>query len=241
MSTSQPSIFITGISSGIGAALARAYLKRGATVYGLSRRSPSHMPATGSLHTASADLRHTTQVEAAMQDLLTDVPHLDLIVLNAGILGEIRDLRDTPLEDLREILEVNLWANKVVLDCLTAQSITLTQVITLSSGAAVNGSRGWGGYAISKAALNMLTQLYAAEMPETHFCALAPGLVDTAMQDHLCGLPPDPRFPSLGNLRERRNTPDIPKPEAAAERMLEAFRHVRDLPSGTFADIRELE
>ena len=46
----------------------------------------------------------------------------------------------------------------------------------------------------------MLIALYADEFPNTHFTALAPGLIDTAMQDYLTQLPPDPRYAPLERL-----------------------------------------
>ena len=156
------------------------------------------------------------------------------------MLGTIADMRDTPVDDLRCMMDVNVWANKVLLDTLSGMGIEITQVIGASSGASVNGNRGWAGYALSKAALNMLLKLYASEMPETHFCALAPGLVDTAMQDYLCDEVGDAKFVSLEGIRAARNTSKMPTPEAVAPTLLAAFDKVRDLPSGSFADLRKL-
>jgi NAD(P)-dependent dehydrogenase (short-subunit alcohol dehydrogenase family) len=55
---------------------------------------------------------------AALDALLGDVSALDLVVLNAGVLGEIRNLTMTPLDDLKQVMQVNLWTNKSVMDWL---------------------------------------------------------------------------------------------------------------------------
>lgn len=189
-------VCITGVSSGLGHGLAKVYLERGAEVYGCSRREPADLVANG-LRFASVDLTDETGGARTFGELIRTAGHFDTVILNAGKLGEIRDMADTPLDDLRETMEVNVWANKWLLDALFADGRTVGHVVAISSGASQSGSRGWNGYSLSKAALNMLVKLYAGERPETHFTAFAPGLVDTAMQDYLTNLPEDPRYEPL--------------------------------------------
>lgn len=236
----QQSILITGVSSGIGRSIAAESLRRGAAVFGLSRRRPDDLSAQDRFTFQCADLRRTSDIPAAVGNLLHEAADLDLVVLNAGILGPFGDVIEQPLDAMQDVMTVNVWANKVILDALFARGEPIRQVVTISSGASVNGNRGWGGYSISKAALNMLTRLYARERPETHFCALAPGLVDTAMQDHLCALPQDERYPALDVLRSKRDTPDMPDAEELAPRLIEVFAKLPSLvESGDYADIRK--
>ena len=233
-------IFITGVSTGIGNALAAAYLDRGDCVYGVSRRVPETLVEHANFTFASHDLRDHEGSMALIPRMLLDTPQIDLAVLNAGALGAFGDIGSAELDEMKDVTEINLWANKTVLDALFSLHKTVQQVVTISSGAAVNGNRGWQGYAISKAALNMLTKLYAAERPEAHFCALAPGIIDTAMQEDLCGRPPDPRYPSLEALRSKRSTPEMPSAEEAAGQLIEVFERARQrVGSGEFADIRK--
>ncbi|QDU40619.1 Benzil reductase ((S)-benzoin forming) [Maioricimonas rarisocia] len=233
-------ILITGVSSGIGHALASEYLSRGARVYGTSRRSPDDLTSHEAFRFVPMDLTAFDDVEAGFKRLLEGVDELDLVVCNAGILGPFGDMAEQSLADMKHVLDVNLWANKVVLDAIYRQVERVRQVVTISSGAAVNGHRGWGGYALSKAALNMLTMLYAAEQPDTHFCALAPGVVETSMQDYLNGLPEDERYPSLDSLRSKRDTSDMPSPEELAPRLVDVMHQLPErVQSGQFADIRK--
>ena len=197
MAETEKTIFITGVSSGIGHGLARYYLDRGDRVFGISRRTPEDLLGSESFSFGTLDVRDSDAIEPAIRGLLAKTQKIDLVILNAGVLGEFGDLRLAKLDDLRNTMFVNVWANKLLMDALLSCGLAMEQVVTISSGASVNGNRGWSGYSISKAALNMLTKLLAAENPEIHFAALAPGLVDTAMQDELCGREPDPRFPAL--------------------------------------------
>ena len=64
----------------------------------------------------------------------------------------------------------------------------------------MNGSKGWGAYSLSKAGLNMLLKVYAKEMPETHFTALAPGIIDTPMVQHIIKNVNDEIYPSVSTL-----------------------------------------
>ena len=235
----QKTAFITGVSSGIGHGLAEEYLAQGWKVFGVSRRQPQI--ESDNFHFAALDLTDESNVASVLGQLLKETTHISHVVLNAGVLGKVADIADAPLEDLRRTMDINVWSCKTVLDSLFAMKIQCDQVVTISSGAAINGNRGWNGYSISKAALNMLTQLYAAENEKTHFAAVAPGLVDTAMQDYLCGLPEDPRYPSLENLKVRRGTAEMPSPAKVAGRLISVFQRLPDTcASGGFVDIRQL-
>lgn len=234
------SVFITGISSGLGLALAESYLEQGWNVYGLSRRgSPIDHPA---LRQVTCDIGDAGQLSAALPQLLRGVSSLDLTLLNAGVLGGILDLTETSMTAIQQVMEINVWANKRIVDWLVAQPVKLDQVVAISSGAAVNGNRGWGAYALSKATLNMLVQLYARELPDTHFCALAPGLVDTAMQAYLCDAErvDEVHYPSVKKMRSARGTDAMPSPQAAARHIAEVIPTLRQVPSGSFQDVRHL-
>ena len=70
-------------------------------VYGCSRRG-CDLP---DVHDRICDLADYDSLPAAMNVLLADLAALDLVILNGGILGEIENLTDTPLEDLKQVME----------------------------------------------------------------------------------------------------------------------------------------
>lgn len=232
-------ILITGVSSGLGYGLADHYLNAGAVVYGCSRRAPANLVERG-LNFSRIDLANETTGRPAFATLIQGALHFDRIILNAGKLGEIRDMRDSPLDDLRETMEVNVWSNKWMLDELFSKNRRIDQVVAISSGASQSGSRGWNGYSLSKATLNMLVKLYAGEQPKTHFTSLAPGLVDTAMQDYLTSLPEDPRYAPLEILKAAKGTSRMPDEATCARQLADAFPKLMQSESGQYADIRKL-
>ena len=231
-------ILITGNSSGLGWGLTRHFLDAGNTVYGLSRSgAPETHPQ---LFEQRCDLTDFAQIAPALDALLHHAPELDLVILNAGCLGKIRDMSDTPLDDLRALMDINVWSNKVLMDWLVQSPIKVTQIIGISSGAAVLGNRGWGGYALSKSALNMLCRLYAHEMPNTHISAIAPGLIDSQMIEYLSQHPEKDKFPALNRIAAARQDGSLLTPEQAAERIVRALPELTELESGCFIDLREI-
>ena len=237
----QQTILITGASAGIGLALAKLWLERGDRVLALQRRSS---PLLGHPHYRElrADLADLEALPGQVRELVSGVGELDRVVLNAAIAAPLRDMADTPLAELKQLMDVNTWANKQVLDALYGAGARIRQVIGISSGAAVRGSRGWNGYSLSKAAFAMLIQLYAAERPETHFCSLMPGIVQTQMQDDLAETTAEQRqkFPALQRLLAARGTPGMPLPEVAAPALLAAFDRALKEPSGALLNLHDL-
>lgn len=234
-------VLVTGVSSGIGYSLSQLYLERGWRVLGISRRRPADLCENPMFSHQSMDLSDHEAIKKWLPELLNGVPRLDLVILNAGVLGRFGDLRDADVVDLEHTMRVNVWCNKIILDVLQTLAVHFAQVVAISSGASVNGNRGWSGYSISKSALNMLVKLLAAENPKAHFASLAPGLVDTPMQEYLCNYPLDERFPALNILRSKRRTPEMPPGNEAAIILADVFERLPDCcTSGEYVDIRKL-
>lgn len=227
-------LFITGISSGLGKAFVEIALKKEYKVYALSRHLPEEFE--GKINFVKCDLRALENIYKCMKDLL-DTEEIDLAILNAGILGDIKEINKTTLYEIQEVMTVNVWANKVILDFFINESIKVNQIIGISSGAAVNANKGWGGYSISKASLNVLLKLYSREMPETHITALAPGLVLTPMLQHILENVDEEKFPSVKRLKAS------PKqtPLEAAEKIFNLLDKLKkEFPSGEYVDIRKI-
>ena len=227
-------VFITGVSSGLGEALVSRALERGDQVYAVGRRDNPRFANKAGYYFYPLDL---SDIEMLRENLREFVRHheYDLVILNAGVLGEIRELSEIPLKKARAIMDLNLWANKQVIDTLDLHAKS-RQIVAVSSGAAVNGSKGWGPYAISKAALNMMIKVYAHEKPWTHFSAIAPGVVMTPMLKRMLDLTDPLLFPSVQRIKDG----PILSPEAAARLFLDACEKAREYESGSFLDVRTL-
>lgn len=233
-------ILITGTSSGIGFGLAKYYLDKNYQVIGVSRTINHELERHNTFQHIQLDLSNFEFQKQKLGTALSSFQSLDLVVLNAGVLPPIKDMKDVGIDVFKRVMDVNVWANKVLIDLLYNKIEELKQIVAISSGASKFGNRGWNAYSISKAALNMLVKLYAKEYKLTHFSAIAPGLVDTGMQDYIYTLKKDERFPSVDRLQAAKGTPSMPEPERAAPILAESFVKALSYESGSYLDVREM-
>ncbi len=227
-------ILITGVSSGLGEALAEKYLENGDSVYAIGKTLPKKLDHYPHFFFFPYDLSETFMIQSTLTEFLQH-RSFDIVILNAGVLGDIKTLSQTDLMEAKAVMEVNVWANKELIDTLQAHA-QVKQIIGISSGAAVNGSKGWGAYSLSKAGLNMLLSVYAKELPEIHFTALAPGVIRTPMVEHIIEEVDDALFPSAKRLKEN----PIQTPEKAAENLIATFPKLLAYESGSFLDVRTM-
>ncbi len=228
-------ILITGVSSGLGEALAAKYLENGDTVYAIGKTIPKKLDHYPHFFFFPYDLSETFMIQSTLKEFLQH-RSFDIVILNAGLLGDIKTLSQTDLMDAKAVMEVNVWANKELIDTLQAHA-QVKQIVGISSGAAVNGSKGWGAYSLSKAGLNMLLSVYAKELPEIHFTALAPGVIRTPMVEHIIEEVDDTLFPSAKRLKEN----PIQTAEEAAKNLIAIFPQLLDYESGSFLDVRTID
>ncbi len=235
----KDAIIITGTSSGIGLGLTKYYLENGYKVIGLARRNPLELSSYNNYAHISIDITDPIAISIAFDKLLKEIVNIKLIVLNAGVLGSIDRMESISIKDSKNVLETNLWANKSIIDKLILSKTNLKQVIAISSGASKNGSAGWGPYSVSKAALNILINTYSKENTKIHFSSIAPGLVDTAMQEHISSLENNDNFESINRIQAAKGTSDMPLPSAIAKDLAIMFERIyTNEISGEFFDIR---
>ena len=231
----RKNILITGVSSGLGEALAKAYLENGDNVYAIGKTIPKKLDHYPHFFFFPYDLSETFMIQSTLKEFFQH-RSFDIVILNAGILGDIQTLSQTDLMDAKAVMEVNVWANKELIDTLNAYA-QVKQIVGISSGAAINGSKGWGAYSLSKAGLNMLLNVYAKELPEIHFTALAPGVIHTPMVQHIIDEVNDEIYPSAKQLKEG----DIRTPQKAAKHLIETFPKLLAYESGSFLDVRTMD
>ena len=121
---------------------------------------------------------------AALVDAVAELGHLDLLVNNASTLGPspLPRLAEYPLDDLERVLAVNLVAPLALIQAtLPLLRTSHGTVVDITSDAAVEGYNGWGGYGSSKAALEQLSNVLAAEEPDVRVYWFDPGDMRTEM------------------------------------------------------------
>jgi len=225
-------ILVTGCSSGLGLSLCHYYLELGYKVFGISRKNPNI--DNENFIFKGCDLSNTSDIKKELTSFLQSIETLELVYLNAGILGKIKEMTQLELGDLKNTMELNVYANKEILDILG--TLTTKNIIAISSGAAVNGSKGWGPYSISKAALNMLINLYSKEMNMSKLLCVAPGVIKTPMTDYIRFEVDDTVYTSAKTLKEG----EIQTPQEAAIRLHKLAERMEEFETGSFIDVRSI-
>ena len=180
-------VVVTGSSSGIGVATARAFAALGASVLVNSARSVDEGEAVAAsmpdAHYVQGDITEAGVPERLVAAALERWGRLDTLVNNAGTTAVIphHDLQAASVDVWRRIFEVNVfgtWAVSVA--AMPALREARGAIVNVASVAGVRPTGSSVPYAASKAALNHMTALLAKVVgPEVRVNAVAPGLVDT--------------------------------------------------------------
>ncbi len=185
---------VTGASRGIGKSIALGLAKSGAHVLALAR-TPGALEelddeikaAGGKASLIPMDLVSDDGIERLAGALTERFPALDILVLNAGSLGELAPLPDIDPKIWKHTLDLNVTANWRLLralDPLLRKSAD-ARVIGMSSRVGGEAAKAfWGSYAVTKAAFDMLLKTYAEETAKTavHVSLISPGPMRTDMR-----------------------------------------------------------
>ncbi|HZO16771.1 MAG TPA: SDR family oxidoreductase [Polyangiaceae bacterium] len=187
-------VLITGASRGLGRALAQELGQRGARLVLCAREREPLEAVVRDLreqgieaHAVTADIADKRAIHPLAAEAAALVGPIDVLVNNASSLGPtpLRSLLDTECEDLERVLQANLVGpfrlTKVVAGSMALRGGGLC--VNISSDAAVEAYPTWGAYGVSKAALDHLTRIFAAELGDfgLRFIAIDPGEMNTVM------------------------------------------------------------
>ncbi|MGI8552372.1 MAG: SDR family NAD(P)-dependent oxidoreductase, partial [Dehalococcoidia bacterium] len=187
---------ITGASRGLGQAIALAYAREGANLV-LNSRAASEgelervrieaEAAGAQVLSVSADISERNDVERLAATALAHFGRVDILINNASALGPspMPLLADTAPDDFLAVLRTNVLAPFLLTRSLIGQMLARDSglVINVSSDAAVAAYPHWGAYGSSKAALEQLTRIWAAELEGTGvgLVTVDPGSMNTLM------------------------------------------------------------
>src|ERR1700749_2161689 len=184
---------VTGASRGIGRAAAVALGAAGAhvicvarTVGGLEETDDAIVKAGGTATLVPLNLKDFAAIDRLGASLFERWGKLDAFLGNAGVLGTLTPLSHLEPKDFTDLLDINVTANWRLIrsmDPLLRQS-EAGRALFVTSGAARKHTPFWGGYAMSKAALESLALTYAAECEGTKVRVnlFNPGATRTAMR-----------------------------------------------------------
>lgn len=201
---------ITGSSRGIGEALTRRLIAKGNTLFAVSRTMNEDLVELASslnvpLHYHEADLSVSDEAEQFI-NLVFEKINLtakDRIALinNAGMLEPVAPMKSARIAVVEKHLHLNLLTPFILSSVFlarTADADVPKVILNISSGASVFPYCGWSAYCSSKAGLDMMTRVSGLEQENERFpvtiFALAPGVIETKMQELIRKTPED-QFP----------------------------------------------
>jgi NAD(P)-dependent dehydrogenase (short-subunit alcohol dehydrogenase family) len=187
-SPAAPVAVITGASQGLGRALAEHLARAGWSLVVDARRSDR-------LADAAEELRTLTEVaavpgdvtepshRAALADAAAELGPVQLVVNNASTLGQspMPSVSDVAPDVLRRAFDVNVVAPVALVQALEPHLARGATIVNITSDAAVEPYAGWGAYGASKAALEHISRILAAERDDLRVLVIDPGDMRTEM------------------------------------------------------------
>jgi len=235
----KPAVLLTGASRGLGRALFEELARAGARVVGVARHAEAVAQVAAELrargleaHGLGADIGDKRDIHRIAGAAAALVGPIEVLVHNASTLGPtpLPLLSDTACEDFERTLQVNLLGPFRLSKALAGHMLVSGSglIVSISSDAATSAYPGWGAYGVSKAALDHLGRIWAAELAGTgvRFLAIDPGEMDTDM--HRAALPD-------------ADTATLAAPADVAARIVRFLAHSQATPSGTRLEAAKLE
>lgn len=226
---------ITGSSSGLGKALAEWALEHTSSpVIGMSRKCTIEHERYSHI---SIDLTDNAAVEAFDWPVLAEVSNW-VLINNAGSLGPVLPLTQMKGKDYARLLQLNVVSPTLLMaKCLTATH-GKGRIINISSGAGKYPIMGWAAYGSSKAALDLASEIAAAENPDAYIRAVSPGIIDTPMQAEIRESKPED-FPGVQQFLDYKEYGDLATPKEVAKKIFYILDHPEVAP-GTLFSVKDL-
>lgn len=182
-------VFVTGASSGIGAAIAVAFAQEGADTTvsyhqnraGAEQTARAVQAAGRRAHLCPGDLRNPAQIQQVIQALPPDFQSFDIVVLCAGK-NKVTPLKEIDETEWNDILATNLSGPFFTVQALLPHMRPGGSIVTVASVAAQTGNAQHLHYAAAKAGLvNLTKSLARACAPDIRVNCVSPGVTQTPM------------------------------------------------------------
>ncbi|NYT36506.1 SDR family oxidoreductase [Allopusillimonas soli] len=242
---------ITGASRGLGREIARQLLAPENCVITMARSHDAELVAEAAklnakLQPIQSDLANPAAAQRAAMQIANALPEgaqRYLLINNAGMVDPV-SLADGLDQPAAITAAFSLNVTSVML--LTAAFLKAvkprqadSRIVNISSGAGRNATTGWGVYCATKAALDHYTNVLAAENHGVRVVSLAPGVVDTGMQQAIRSASPSD-FPNVDRFAQMHDKGQLASPQDTAARILRYIAR-DDFGSKVLDDIRQYD
>ena len=249
----QHLFILTGASRGMGLAMARQLLQPGNTLLCISRSASETLAVQAKQ--ANVDLLQWTQdltrgaaASARLEQWLREQTigrfASATLINNAGVIPRIGPLRDADADDLSHALRVGLEAPMQLTSAFLRATQSWTgkrKVLNISSGLGRRAMASQAGYCAAKAGMDHFTRCLALEEAlksnGAKVCSLAPGVIDTDMQEQLRRADSQ-AFPDQQSFINLQTSGALASPDEAAKRVLSVLMRA-DFGSNPVADVRD--
>ncbi|MBB4226930.1 SDR family NAD(P)-dependent oxidoreductase [Rhizobium mongolense] len=187
-SLSNKIALVVGGNSGIGGAVAERFARQGAEVYATGRSAVEKKrpvePAAGVIHAIKADAGDLVEMERIFAAIRAERRRIDILVVNAGI-SENATLGNITKGHLDRTFGINVKSLIFAMQGAVELMPRGGAVVLIGSIAGFIGTKGYGVYGASKAAVRALTRTWANELAERgiRVNVVSPGPTATAMFD----------------------------------------------------------
>lgn len=222
---------ITGASQGFGKAVAEAYLAVGASIMICARNADKLEAARAELAAQAGasqqvlaqtcDVADMDQVTALVTAAIEAFGTVHILVTNAGVYGPMGAIEDVDWDVWTQAIEINLYGTIMPVRALIPhmKAKGYGKIVNLSGGGATSPLPNISAYAASKAAVVRMTETLAGELRDHNITvnAVAPGALNTPLQDQLLEAGPDVVGEKLYNkIKQVRNGGGAPMEKSAA-------------------------
>lgn len=249
----QHLFILTGASRGMGLAMARQLLQPGNMLLCISRNANETLAvqakqAGANLLQWTQDLALGARTSARLEQWLREQPSSSFtsatLINNAGVIPRIGPLSEADADDLSHALRVGLEAPMQLTSAFlraTANWPGQRKVLNISSGLGRRAMASQAGYCAAKAGMDHFTRCVALEEAlktnGAKLCSLAPGVIDTEMQEQLRAADSN-SFPDQSSFLNLKSSGALAAPSEAAQKVLAVLMRA-DFGVNPVADVRD--
>lgn len=240
---------VTGASRGLGEALALQYIARGTPLITVARHTNAgldHNAAEANIPLTQvlADLSDPNTAQRISEEIAALIPQnvtRCVLINNAGTVQPISNTESlSDASSISQALTLNITSLMLmctaVLGARKRADINDCRILNISSGAGRNAMPGWGVYCATKAAVDMYTQVLSQEHKNVRAASLAPGVIDTEMQQNIRSSDIE-NFPNVKRFSDLHKNGQLASPADTARHIIQYIDR-EDFGTTVLDDIR---